>query len=92
MKSKAEKNDFIEEPSLPPKRQIPNYRTLEQYFDVQGLASKSLAYHLSDVRENFRLIYFEVLDSSISVINKEIQTAKFPILHEDGILPSEGNR
>ena len=37
MKSEAEKIDFLEEPSLPRKKRTLNYRTLEQYFDVQGL-------------------------------------------------------
>ena len=36
VKSKVEKIDFIEEPSLHQKKRIPNYRTLEQYFHVQG--------------------------------------------------------
>ena len=44
VKSKAEKIDFIEEPSLPRKKQIPNYRTLEHYFNVEGLESKSVVY------------------------------------------------
>ena len=64
VKSKAKKKvDFIEEPSLPRKKRTPNYRTLEQYLNIHGLASKSVAYHSIDARENFRLIYFEVLNS-----------------------------
>jgi len=77
LKSKAEKIDFIEEPSLPRKRRTPNYRTLEQYFDIQGLASKSVAYHPSDAREHYRLIYFEVLDSIISVIKERFNQPSF---------------
>ena len=57
VKSKAEKIDFIEEPSLPQKKQIPNYRTLEHYFDVQGLESKSVV-HLNKI--NFRETNFRV--------------------------------
>ena len=56
VKSKAEKNHFIEELPLPRKKRTLNYRTLEQNFDVQGLASKSEVYHSSDARKNFRLI------------------------------------
>ena len=70
VKSKAGKIHFIEEPSLPRKKRTPNERILEQYFDVQGLASKSVAYHPSDGRENFQQSYFEVLDSIISVIQE----------------------
>lgn len=77
VKSKAERIDFIEEPSLPRKKRTPNYRTLEQYFDVQGLASNSVAYHPSDARESFRLIYFEVLDSIISVIKERFNQPSF---------------
>lgn len=53
MKLKVKKIDFTEEPSLPRKKRIPNYRTLEQYFDVYGLASKPVTYHPSAACENF---------------------------------------
>ena len=77
LKSKAEKINFIEEPSPPRKRRTPNYRTLQQYFDIQGLALKSVAYHPSDAREHNRLIYFEVLDSIISVIKERFNQPSF---------------
>ena len=62
-KKKKKKVDLIEEPSIPRKKRTPNNRTLEQYLNIHGLASKSVAYHSIDARENFRLIYFEVLNS-----------------------------
>ena len=80
VKSKVEKIDFIEEPSLHQKKQILNYRTLEQYFDVQGLTSKSVLYHPSDACENFQLIYFEVLDPITSVIKERFN---HDFLHEN---------
>ena len=75
--SKVEKIYFIEEPSLPRKKQTPNCRTLEQCFDVQGLTSKSVAYHPSNAFENFRLIYFEFLDSIILVIKEKFNQPSF---------------
>ena len=77
LKSKAEKINFADEPSLLRKKRTPNYKTLEQYFDVQGLASKSVSYHSSGARENFRLIYFEVLDSIILVIKEGFNHPSF---------------
>ena len=77
VKSKAEKIDFMEESSLPRKKQAPNYRKLEQHFDVQGLTSKSVVYPPSHARENFRLIYFEVLDSIMSVTKERFNQPSF---------------
>ena len=71
------KIDFIEEPSLPRKKRTSNYMTLEQYFDVKGLASKFVVHHSSDACENFQLIYFEVLDSIISVIKDRFMQLSF---------------
>ena len=36
-KMKAERFDFVEHPTLPRERKSPNYKTLEQYFVVDGL-------------------------------------------------------
>ena len=77
VKSKLENISFTEEPSLLQRMQSSNNRTLEQYFDVQVLASKSVAYHPSNASENFPLIYFEVLDSIISVVKGKFNQSSF---------------
>ena len=82
VKTKAEKFDFIEEPSLPRKRRAPNYKTLEQYFNVEQSSSRpsSAAFYPSDPREHYRIIYFEVLDSIVSVIKERFDQPSYQLL------------
>lgn len=76
-KQKAEKHQFIEPPTLPRKRKMPNYKTLEQYFNVDGLSKGSASHHPSDTKEYFRGIYFEVLDTITSVIKDRFDQPSF---------------
>ena len=68
MKMKAERFDFVEHPTRPSKLQTPNYKTLEQYFVVDGLSQGAEARRPSNPKEHYRQMYFEVLDSIITVI------------------------
>ena len=77
VKLKAEKFPCIEEPTLPRKRRAPNYRTLEQYFVIQGLPSNAEAYHPSSAKEYFRAIYLDVLDSIVVVIKERFEQQSF---------------
>ena len=63
-KIKAERYKFIEAPSLPRKRKAPNYKTLEQFYTIDGLSSTAEAYHPSNPKVHYRIIYFEVFGCS----------------------------
>ena len=69
-KIKAERYKFIEAPSLPRKRKTPNYKNLEQFYTIDGLSPTAEAYHPSNPKEHYRIIYFEVLDAVINVIKE----------------------
>ena len=45
-KIKAERCKFIEAPSLPRKRKASNYKTLEQFYTIDGLSPTAEVYHL----------------------------------------------
>ena len=53
-KMKAERFDFVEHPILSRIRKTPNYKTLEQYFVVDGLPQGAEAHHPSNPKENCR--------------------------------------
>ena len=75
-KIKAERYKFTEAPSLPRKRKAPNYKTLEQFYIVDGLSPTAEVYHPSNPKEH-RIIYFEVLDAVINVIKERFDQPSF---------------
>ena len=60
-KMKAERFYFVEHATLPRKREIPNCRTLEQYFIVDGLSQGDEGHHPSNPKEHYRQMYFTVI-------------------------------
>ena len=76
-KIKAERYKFIEAPSLPRKRKAPNYKTLEQFYTIDGLSPTAEAYHPSNPKEHYRVMYFEVLDAVINVIKERFDQPSF---------------
>ena len=76
-KIKAERFDFVEHPTLPRKPKTSNYKTLEQYFVVDGLPQGAEAHHPSNPKEHYRQMYFEVLDSVITVIEDRFDQKSF---------------
>ena len=54
IKIKAERYKFIEAPSLPRKRKAPNYKTLKQFYTIDGLSLTAEAYHPSNPKEHYR--------------------------------------
>ena len=76
-KIKAERYKFIEAPSLPGKRKAPNYKTLEQFYTIDGLSPTAEAYHPSNPKEHYRIIYFEVFDAVINVIKERFDQPSF---------------
>ena len=49
---KVERFDFVEDPILPRKQKTPNYKTLEQYFVVDGLPLGAEAPYPSNPKEH----------------------------------------
>ena len=76
-KMKAERFDFAEHPTLPKKQKTPNYKTLAQYFAVDGLPQGAEADHPSNPKEHYRQMYFEVLDSIITVMKDRFDQKSF---------------
>ena len=78
-KMKAKRFDFVEHPTLPRKRKTPNYKILEQYFVVDGLPQGAEAHHTSNSKEHYRQMYYEVLDSIITVIEDRFDQKSFQV-------------
>ena len=58
---KSSTHDFINDPVLPRKRKKnPNYRSLNEYFTVEGHSNTSQVHHSLSPKEHFRIIYIEV--------------------------------
>ena len=76
-KIKAERYKFIEAPSLPRKRKAPNYKSSKQFYIIDGLSPTAEAYHTSNPKEHYRIIYFEVLDAVINVIKERFDQPSF---------------
>ena len=76
-KIKAERYKFIEAPSLPRKRKTPNYKTVEQFYTIDDLSPTAEAYDPSNLKEHYRIIYFEVLDAVINVIKERFDQPSF---------------
>ena len=74
---KADKLSFVEKPVLPRKRKMPNYGTLDRYFNVTGLQSTAEEYHPATVTEYYRIIYLDVLDTIITVIKDRFDQPSF---------------
>ena len=70
-KIKAERYKFNEAPSLP------NYKTLEQFYTIDGLSPTAEVYHPSNPKEHYRIIYFEVLNAVINVIKERFDQPSF---------------
>ena len=75
-KIKAERYKFTEAPSL---RKAPNYKTLEQFYTIDGLSPTAEAYHPSNPKEHYCIIYFEVLDAGINVIKERFDQPSFQV-------------
>ena len=76
-KMNAERLDFDEHPTLPRKRKTPNYKTLEEFFVVDGLPQGAEAHHPSNPKEHYCQMYFEVLDTIITVIEDRFDQKTF---------------
>ena len=59
---KASKHNFINAPALSRKRKLPNYRAIEQHFQVEGYDYSAEGHHPVTPEDYYRSIYFESID------------------------------
>ena len=74
---KASKHEFIEDPVLPRKRKNPDYRSLNDSFQVEGYSSNAEAYHSISPKDEFRVKYFEALDLITASIKSRFTQPSF---------------
>ena len=76
---KSSSFDFIQKPILPRKRRNPNYKTMNDYFRVDGrLEDKTTeAYHPTTAKYHYRGLYYEVLDFIITAIQERFDQESF---------------
>ena len=64
---------------LPRKRKSPNYKSLNDFFIVEGQSSKAQPYFPSSSKEHYRAIFFEVLDLIINSIQSRFDQPSFKV-------------
>ena len=80
VKQKAVNHTFINEPILPRKRKCPNYKSLNDFFIVEGQSTKAQPYFPSSSKEHYREIFFEVLYLIIDSIQSRFDQPSFKVL------------
>ena len=68
---------FINKAALPRKRKRPHYRSLNNYFQVEGYSNNVNTYHPTTLEEYFRQQYFENLNLIISSIKDHFNQPAF---------------
>ena len=68
---------FINKAALPHKRKKPSYRSLDNYFEVDGYSNNTNPYHPTPSEEYFKQQYFENLDLIISSIKARFNQLAF---------------
>ena len=79
VKQKAANHYFICELILPRKRKSRNYKSLNDFFIVEGQSQKAQPYFPSSSKEH-RAIFFEVLDLIINSIQRRFGQPSFKVL------------
>ena len=79
VKQKAANHNFICECLLPRKRKSPNYKSLNDFFIVEGQSSKAQLYFPSSSKEHYQAIFFEVLDLIINSIQSRFDQPSFNV-------------
>ena len=79
MKQKAANHNFINELILPRKRKPPNYKSLNDFFIVEGQSLKAQPYFPSLSKEHYRAIFFKVLDLIINSIQSRFDQLSFKV-------------
>ena len=79
VKQKAANHNFICESILPRKRKSPNYKSLNDFFIVEGEPSKAQLYFPSSSKEHYRAIFFKVLYLIINSIQSRFDQPIFKV-------------
>ena len=74
---KATRYQFIESALLPRKRKRPNYKTIQQHFQIDGYKEGTEAHHPATPEDHYRCIYFDVLDVITSSIKTRFDQPSF---------------
>jgi len=69
----------VNAPVLSRKRKRPNYRTIEQHFQVEGYHESSDGHHPATPEDNYRSIYFEAIDILTSSIKSRFDQPSFRV-------------
>ena len=80
VKEKAANHSFINEPILSRKRKALNYKSLNDFFFVEGQSSKAQPHFPSSLKEHYRAIFFEVLYLIINSIQNRFDQPSFKVL------------
>ena len=79
VKQKAANHNFINEPILPRKRKSPNYKSLNDFFIVEGQSLKAQPYFPSSLKEHYQAVFLEVLDLIINSIQNRFDRQQHPL-------------
>jgi hypothetical protein len=74
---KATRHEFIESALLPRKRKIPNYKTIQQHFQIDGYKQGTEAHHPDTPEDHYRSIYLDSLDVITSSIKTRFEQPSF---------------
>ena len=69
---KASKHEFIESPALPRKRKRPDYKTIEQHFQVDGYHYNAEAHHPATPKDHFHSNILRVAGHYLNVHQSKI--------------------
>ena len=70
---------FIDGPILPRKRRRPSYKTMKEYFVVEGNLKEGKAYNPMSPKEHFRGIYHEDLGDMVNSIKHRFEQPRYKI-------------
>ena len=79
MKQKGPNHNFICEPKLSRKRKSPNYKSLNDFFIVEGQSLKAQPYFPSSLKEHYQAVFLEVLDLIINSIQSRFGQLSFKV-------------
>jgi hypothetical protein len=74
---KETKHEFIESAHLPRKRKRPNYKTVQQHFQIDGYKEGTEAHHPATPEDHYRSIYLDSLDVITSSIKTRFEQPSF---------------
>jgi len=83
---KATKHESIESAVLPRKRKRPNYKTIQQHFQIDGYKQGTEAHHSATPEDYYHSIYFDSLDIITSSIKTRFEQPSFEAFFKESFL------